>query len=443
MKYTKRFSLFFLLIACVGFAQEPVSVNKAHLFSLIERIDLNGDSVCVVDIYSDFPKYAPVEAKGEGFACVDDAARAAVFFMRYNEIFEKTDDEGVIRGLLKFVLDMQLDDGRFYNFVNRDGNKIVVNENGPTSYGSFGWWAARAMWALGEGAVYFKHRDPDLYARILSATRKSMGQVDSVLSSYNRTDSAGYPAWLLYKDGADASSELVLGLDRLFDATGDRKYLAASEKFCDGMLRLQAGSSTVPPYFAFLSNHDGWHGWANSQSAALLDYSRISGDTTFRRFALNEIEFFMPRWAGALFFRACSSKGDHLDYSGQIAYSIRPALTAVSEAFGITHDPRFKVLAGVVSSWFFGNNTARTTFYFSNTGICFDGTEDSLRVNKNSGAESTVEALLSMLALKKMGVEFNEVERLSRPSFNSDEYDYSIGGKHVTLRLTASGFGVQ
>lgn len=40
--------------------------------------------------------------------------------------------------------------------------------------------------------------------------------------------------------------------------------------------------------------------------------------------------------------------------------------------------------------------------YNPETGICFDGVVDSWQINLNSGAESTIEALLSMQALEQL-----------------------------------------
>ena len=45
---------------------------------------------------------------------------------------------------------------------------------------------------------------------------------------------------------------------------------------------------------------------------------------------------------------------------------------------------------------FLGANDAGTIMYSTSTGICFDGIRSATSVNKNSGAESTIEALLTM-----------------------------------------------
>ncbi len=51
--------------------------------------------------------------------------------------------------------------------------------------------------------------------------------------------------------------------------------------------------------------------------------------------------------------------------------------------------------------WLFGRNVANYIMYDSSTGRCYDGIDSSRVVNKNSGAESTIEALLILNEIEK------------------------------------------
>ena len=54
-------------------------VNTAHLDKLYIPVTFPGNvNAAGVFIYSQYPDYHPVDAGGEGFACVDDVARAAL-----------------------------------------------------------------------------------------------------------------------------------------------------------------------------------------------------------------------------------------------------------------------------------------------------------------------------------------------------------------------------
>ncbi len=431
----------FTLTSMAG-AERCSLMNKSHLLSLLEKVYLDGDSVYVVDIYSDFPKYAPVEAKGEGFACVDDAARAVVFLAKYDEMLNTQADREMISGLVKFILKMQTEDGRFYNFLQKTNGRVLINRTGETSRASFGWWAARAIWALGTSALYLKDTDSLLYAQVVESLGRTKPQIDSVLSKFNVEDSSGAPTWLLFGDGADASSELVLGLNEAYRATKDSAYLKFSEEFCYGLLKLQRGTCKEFPFFAFLSNKQEWHAWANSQSAALLDFYTIKPNTKFLRAALREVDCFLPRWVGTWFFREFHSGSTHLNYYAQIAYNIRPALFSSVKAYQITKLEKYRTLALLISSWFFGNNIAKTKMYDSATGRCFDGIEDSIHVNINSGAESTIEALFSMLLLKQADASACNIKSLSPPFLAAKRFLFDINGKKVVLQMTKDGFRV-
>ena len=53
----------------------------------------------------------------------------------------------------------------------------------------------------------------------------------------------------------------------------------------------------------------------------------------------------------------------------------------------------------MAGSWYFGNNPAAAPMYDPATGVTFDGVSVDGVINRNSGAESTIHGLLSMLAL--------------------------------------------
>ena len=56
-------------------------------------------------------------------------------------------------------------------------------------------------------------------------------------------------------------------------------------------------------------------------------------------------------------------------------------------------------LAGIAAGWFFGANAAGAPVYDPATGVTYDGVSGDGTVNRNSGAESTIHGLLTMLAL--------------------------------------------
>jgi hypothetical protein len=79
----------------------------------------------------------------------------------------------------------------------------------------------------------------------------------------------------------------------------------------------------------------------------------------------------------------------------QIAYGADSRLQSLLAV----HRPGPQRLAGIAAAWYFGNNPAGAPMYDPATGVTFDGVAGDGTINRNSGAESTIHGLLSMLAL--------------------------------------------
>jgi hypothetical protein len=80
----------------------------------------------------------------------------------------------------------------------------------------------------------------------------------------------------------------------------------------------------------------------------------------------------------------------------QIAYGIRPMVFAAIEAYKITGQDKYADLAGHLCAWFLGANETGKNIYSVTTGRCFDAISSAGTININSGAESTIEALLAL-----------------------------------------------
>jgi hypothetical protein len=88
---------------------------------------------------------------------------------------------------------------------------------------------------------------------------------------------------------------------------------------------------------------------------------------------------------------------NNADQFPQISYGIRCMSLGLLRLYGATGSGDYAKLAGLAASWLMGNNVAKTLMYDPNTGRCFDGIVDSININYNAGAESTIEALLTVL----------------------------------------------
>ncbi len=394
-----------VLVLTSGLSVHAVSqeslVNFRHLQHLTERIEFFGDSVDIVHVYANYPNYEWVDAKEsgpEGIACVDDAGRAAVVYLRHYELTKDKQSLERAKALLKFVLKMQAADGEFYNFIYADHS---INKNGTTSYKSFGWWAARGVWSTALGYRIFRAIDPRFAQQLKRAVEKAIPHAEKLLFKYGEVGAKhGFkiPKWLLFESASDATTELLFGLNEYYDATRSPKVKTLITRLAEGMMLMQDGDATKFPYGLHRSWETVWHMWGNGQTQALAQSGKLLNNKRMIASAEREAQ----GWYSRLLIHGFKKEIDCADTSKamtyeQIAYGVRPMAVGLVRLYEATGKKEYLKMAGLACSWFFGNNSLQQQMYDTSTGVCFDGITDSTKVNKNSGAESTIEALHSVL----------------------------------------------
>jgi len=382
-------------------APSQATVNLEHFDHLFMEIEVDGKTVGVVNIYSEYPDYAYATEPAEGFACVDDAARAIILLSKRTQ--SERDDETVrkIKLLVEFVLYMQNSNGYFNNFLWPDGS---INTSYRTSLAELNWWSFRALWAL-ESTFELVLSDQDLAYRIDHAISKLVANIKRDISvtdfKTEVVDTIELPTWLPHKYAADQAAVAIIALLPHFKRSGDEQVLQIINALAAGIMRMQKGDADNYPYGMFLSWKNLWHSWGNSQAFALL----LAGDQLNRpdytQSALLEIDNFIPYLLESGFSDSILIKRESDVFSEerrtrfpQIAYGIRPMFYAASEAFRVTADTRYLALATRLRSWFFGQNDAARMIYDQESGRTYDAINSATEINLNSGAESTIEGLL-------------------------------------------------
>ena len=387
------------------------NINFDHFDHLYKEIDLNGKKVGIVHIYSEYPDYEfEIEPK-EGFTCVDDVARAIVMLSKYLKV-NKKDEEAFdkLKKLTEFVLQMQHKNGYFNNFI---WNNQSINTTYKTSVAELNWWSFRALWGL-EYAYPLVRSDKDLENRIIKASDRLLAniKIDLPISTLKTefVDTIELPTWLPQKYASDQSALLILGLLKNYERTGDNDIKLLIDALAKGIMLMQKGDVNNYPYGAFLSWQNLWHAWGNSQAYALLKAGQIFNNQTYIESALKEIDNFYPYLLENGFAEVFwVEKDKDNNYSEikrnvypQITYGLRPMVWAAAEAYQYSNNKKYLDLAKDLESWLYGNNDVEIVMYNSKTGICFDGIIAPKEINKNSGAESTVESLLILLEIEKL-----------------------------------------
>ncbi len=367
---------------------KPIALRLDHLRHLGIDVTVAGRPARAVALYAEAPDYRPIGSPArdgfEGLAAVDDAARAAVVYLRH---FERTADprsKQEALALLTFVTGMEQGDGEFLNFIHADG---TPNRTAPTSRKSFSYWAARALWAMGEAVRVLGPDDPDV-----DALRPTLERVLSRLAlDVERGQLVG--------GSATATAEALLGLLSVqqVEPTPERADLAG--RTADLLVPLAQGDVDTPPWGAHVDPAEGvWHAWGARSAQALALAGRVLARPDLITAAQREGDQLWVRFLLAGEVPAVVSADGNTKPFPQIAYGVSPVVEGYLALAEATGEPRYDVLAGLVAAWFLGANRPGITMYDSATGRTFDGLggPSAEQVNRNSGAESTIEALLAL-----------------------------------------------
>ena len=348
---------------------------------------------------------------GQGAYNSDDITRAAVVYLRHWQQTGSPDSREKAYELLRSVAYFQTTTGPYAGnvalWMQTDGDFNLSPEPvelpDPSDSGD-SYWLARSLWAFGEGYAAFEADDPEFAAFLQQRLQLGVGALErEVLGRYGQyavADGVKVPSWLIV-DGADATAEAVLGLAAYSQAApDDASARSALSKLAVGVAAMGAGDTRTWPYGAILpwaKSRSLWHAYASQMPAALAKASVALGDSRLLAPAVADSAQFTP----VLLTAGGPDNGwlpTPIDKT-QIAYGVDSRLQSLLDVADAANKPGLRELAGMTASWYFGTNKSGTPVYDPATGVTYDGVQADGAVNRNSGAESTIHGLLSMLAL--------------------------------------------
>ena len=348
---------------------------------------------------------------GQGAYNSDDIARAAVVYLRDWKQTGSATSRASAYELLRSVAYLQTSSGpnagNVVLWMQPDGtlnpSPEPVELPDPSDSGE-SYWLARSLWAFGEGYAAFAADDPEFAAFLQQRLQLGVGALErdslSRYGQYADADGVKVPAWLIV-DGADASAEAVLGLAAYSAAVpGDAAARSALAELAEGIAKMGAGDTRTWPYGAILpwaQSRSMWHAWSSQMPAALAEASTVLGDAGLLAPAIADSAGFVPTLLTA-------GGPDNAWYPTpiervQIAYGADSRLQSLLAVADAANRPGFSDLAGMMGAWYFGMNKAGEPVYDPATGVTYDGVQADGSINRNSGAESTIHGLLSMIAL--------------------------------------------
>lgn len=344
----------------------------------------------------------------QGAYNADDISRAAIVFLRAHTAFGDAEDLETARQLLRTLTYLQVDSGPLAGnvvlWMQADGTltrSAIPVELPDPSDSDESYWLARTVWALGEGIAVFAEADADFTAFLVERLHLSLTALERAsLGRYGQwgtADGVPVPGWLI-SGGADATGEAVLGLvAHLGIHPGDERARRALDRYTEGIAAMSSGGVGVWPFGAVLpwtGSQSFWHAWGGLAPAALAAAYDVTG--CHLDAAVSDVGVFTPQ--------LLTSGGPHNAWSpvpgeSQIAYGVQCRMESLLRTADATGGQGLRELAALVAGWFFGANPAGEPVYDPATGVTVDGIEPDGTVNRNSGAESTIHALLAMIAL--------------------------------------------
>ena len=287
------------------------------------------------------------ESGFEGVACVDDAARAAVLFL---DLWRDSGDRRLrdwATGLLDFVLHLQRDDGRFYNFI-RDWDG-TVNTDGLTSYPGSTFWQARAVRALAKAHI---------------ALRDDRFAVPLARGFAYATENPAPP---------DVRAIQVLGALDLLRIGLTPVVRETLERWCDEIAECRMGDVLLNS-----PGESSTHLWGHVQEGALAEAAVV-----LDRPGLLEIA---RRSAAALITTQIEAGFPEATVQ---PYGVAAAVYVMDRLYQATNETAYAKWRDVARAWFDGRNAAEKPVYDRENGRVQDGIDDG-RLNPHSGAESNI-----------------------------------------------------
>ncbi|MDQ1585559.1 MAG: hypothetical protein QOH80_924 [Actinomycetota bacterium] len=351
---------------------------------------------------------------GQGAFNADDVSRASVVYLRHwvatGSATSRHSAYEMLRGLTYLQTSSGANAGNVVLWMQPDGTLNTVADPPETpspSDSAESYWLARTIWALGEGYAAFSSSataEDQAFATFLRGRMElSIAALNrELLDTYGQmktVDGRPTPTWLI-ADGADASSEAVLGLAAYVKAGGSAAARTALKDLAEGIAALSAGTASSWPFgavYPYALSLSMWHGWGAQMPGALSRAAQALGTTSYLTPAVKDAATFTP-WMLTSGGPDNGRLPTRLDMS-QIAYGADARVESLLAAAQATGRVGLRRLAGMQAAWFFGANAAGVAAYDPATGRTIDGISGDGKVNTNSGAESTIHGLLTMLAL--------------------------------------------
>ena len=401
------------LLSGINFAQQnfPDLVNTSHLDHLFQKINVNGREMGILYFNSTYPDYKYADNPGLGIANVSDASQGIIFYIKYYKQHKDTSIINKIKLLTNFLLYMQDGNGFFTNYIWDNYSKNISSQ---ISTASPNMWSWKAIYSLSEAYNFFSKVDPKFSEEIIKPLQLSITATRKWLIK-NKSDSTqnfgGFrlPTWLPNNTEADQAAMIVKGFLSYYSEAHDSLIKIQIIHLCSGIIGMQAGTGREFPFYGYLTNMNNWKQDDQYQAEAMLKAGKLFNMPDYITSAQKEIWDFYPYLikGGYLYKTSVNLLPDTSVLVDSVKYpqmpsGILPFVTASVIAYNYAKDMGSASVAGLLANWFLGQNPSGMPIYNYKTGVCFNKIITENNIDKNSGAQATINALQTFLEIDKV-----------------------------------------
>ncbi|WP_396192244.1 glycosyltransferase family 4 protein [Flavobacterium sp.] len=309
---------------------------------------------------------------------LDDNARALIAVSKHYELTGDVADLELITTYLDFIIFCQQEDGTFLNYVDRDGNFFLKNqdENLEDSNG-------RAIWALGEFCSYQHLFSEKLLNVATIAFEKAFMKSTDFLSP--RAIAFSIKGLYFYNLDKDTKISKVI-ITQLADNLVS-KFRGVSDKNWKWFENYLTYANSLLP-------------------EAMLYASMSTGSLLYRKIAVTSFNFLLSIIFRDNQIKVISNQGWHhknksANDFGEQPIDVTYTILALNTFYKSFKDEDYLEKMETAFNWFLGKNHLHQIVYNPATGGCYDGLEET-HVNLNQGAESTVSYLMARLVFEEI-----------------------------------------
>lgn len=308
---------------------------------------------------------------------LDDNARALINMVIYHKAFPNDNTLKLANIYLKFIEDIQQNNGWFDNYKDFDNQLTKQNKEVNLEDAN-----GRALWSLGTVIAHKQTLPLDIVKRTEKCWNKAIKRIDDIKSPR----AIAYTLKGLYNYYTVHNEEPTkLYIEKLADELLHHYHINSEENWCW---------------------YEDYMTYANNVLPEAMMYSYlVTGKQKYKKIAAITFDFLLSHYFMKGQLKVISNRGWFKKENERVFYGEQPievatTIIALDLFYEVTKNKKYKDQLKLAFVWFLGNNHLKQIMYNPENGASYDGLEDK-HININQGAESTLCFFKARLIMEK------------------------------------------